>query len=75
MARWLTLSVALLGLAACHPDEGERCNPSLFTDECESGTACTVPPSCVVAFCCPTSGPSASRNCQACPAGDAGGSD
>jgi len=70
------LLAAMLLAAGCHPDEGVRCNPSLFTDECESGTACTVPPNCVVAYCCPSSsGASTNPNCQACLASDAGASD
>jgi hypothetical protein len=43
----------LIGAAACHPSMGERCNPLLFEDECGSGLACTYPPNCGVAFCCP----------------------
>jgi hypothetical protein len=47
----------------------------LFVDDCAGGTACTVPPNCVVAFCCPKSGISTNANCLACPAGDAGMTD
>ncbi len=63
--------VALLsGAAACHPDEGERCNPLLFTDECNPGEMCTYPTNCGVAYCCPPPARITSKtsgNCRPCP--------
>jgi hypothetical protein len=50
--------LALLALlTACKPGDGERCNPSAFTDECQPNDrhlACVLPtgPNCGVAFCC-----------------------
>jgi len=75
LKRILVLALFAVACAACDPTEGDRCNPLLFEDECASGLACTVPPNCVVAFCCPASGPSTSAKCQACAAGDGGTSD
>jgi hypothetical protein len=63
---------ALLVTAACHPGEGERCNPLFFGDECTAGDpnlSCVYPPGCGVAFFCPKSG-SSNPNCAACPTGD-----
>jgi hypothetical protein len=62
-----TLFFAAL-VAGCHPGEGERCNPMLFTDECPTNLACIYPEGCGVAYCCPNSGPSAEPNCQPCSA-------
>jgi hypothetical protein len=75
MIRILGMFAVVLALAGCHPGEGERCNPMLFTDECEEGFACTYPQGCAVAFCCPTSGTSSNANCQTCPTDDGGTSD
>jgi hypothetical protein len=72
---FVILVFTALAAVACHPDEGQRCNPLLFNDECPSNLACTYPPNCGVAYCCPKSGPSAQPNCQACPAADGGASD
>jgi hypothetical protein len=53
----LTLLIVLV--AACSPDEGERCNPLHYSDngiqgDCDTGLACVYPtaPSCGVAYCC-----------------------
>jgi hypothetical protein len=75
MIRILGLLIVVVSFAACHPGEGERCNPMLFSDECNSGFACTYPANCPVAFCCPTSGTSSNANCQACPGADGGTTD
>jgi hypothetical protein len=75
MIRMLGISTVVLLLAGCHPDEGERCNPMLFNDECNSGFSCTYPQNCGVAFCCPTTGTSSNPNCQACPGSDGGTSE
>jgi hypothetical protein len=77
------LAFTTLGFAAggCHPDEGERCNPLLFNDECYAANHnlhCVYPPNCGIAFCCPAPEnftPSTSPNCSACPAPDMGESD
>jgi hypothetical protein len=76
----LALAALACFVAACHPGVGERCNPLRFTDDCPSGTACTYPASCGVAYCCPTvlvSDPSTITipNCMACPTDDAGTTD
>jgi hypothetical protein len=46
-------------LFACHADEGERCNPSQYSDngvqgDCADGLACVYPTAanCGVAYCC-----------------------
>ena len=75
MTRIFAVSAIVLLLGACQPKEGERCNPLLFTDECEAGFACTYPPNCGVAYCCPTTGTSRHPNCQPCPAADGGAGD
>ena len=72
MIRILGLFAASILLGACHPGEGERCNPLLFNDECNPGFQCTYPANCGVAYCCPTSGPSSNANCQPCAALDGG---
>jgi hypothetical protein len=71
--RIAALGAVLMLAAGCTPGVGVRCNPALFEDECGSNAACTIPPSCVVAVCCPrvitsTSGPA----CQPCATDDAG---
>ena len=75
MMRIVGLVAAIFALTGCHPNEGERCNPMLFSDECRSGFVCTYPQGCPVASCCPTTGTSSNPNCQACPALDGGASD
>ena len=75
MTRIFAVSAIVLLLGACQPKEGERCNPLLFTDECETGSACTYPPNCGVAYCCPKTGTSSHPNCQPCPAADGGAGD
>jgi hypothetical protein len=71
-----------LTLAGCKPDEGERCNPLLFNDECHSaknGLSCVYPPGCGVAYCCAVAAggaiTSADPHCQACATDDAGSTD
>ena len=72
MIRILGISTVLFLLAGCNPSEGERCNPLLFSNDCNSGFACTYQSNCGVAYCCPTNRASSNPNCQACPAADAG---
>jgi hypothetical protein len=57
--------------------EGDRCNPTLSTDdnECNSGLTCQQSPTCAENYCCPTSLTSSLNpycNGSACPAPDAG---
>jgi hypothetical protein len=65
---------AALALCACQQGaQGDRCNPDLIQpggaipqyneDECNSGLACTIPPTCVIAICCPKEPPYADPNC------------
>jgi hypothetical protein len=56
MTRLFALLV-VMGLAACKPDAGERCNPLAFTDDCQPNNqslSCVYPtaPNCGVAYCC-----------------------
>jgi hypothetical protein len=58
-------------------NEGERCNPLVLRDECNSGLHCT-PASCSEAYCCPVNGSSNDPHCHGagCPdAGDDGGAE
>jgi hypothetical protein len=74
----IALAGVISPLAACEQGvEGDRCNPALIEtsaasspsgaayneDECHSGFACTVPPTCVIAVCCPTQPPYTDPNC------------
>jgi hypothetical protein len=60
--------VALTGalvLAACSTGaEGDRCNPDLSHDECNSGLSCQQPVNCPENYCCPVSGPASNPYCQ-----------
>ncbi len=73
------LAVALLTVAAmgCNTSqEGDRCNPSLSHDECNSGLVCGIPTNCDPtqplhspyangeAYCCPANGISNDPNCN-----------
>ncbi len=65
------LCVVALSLCACTVQEGDRCNPLLFNDDCTStpGLTCQYPMSCGVAFCCPAPdkvNASTHVNCLAC---------
>jgi hypothetical protein len=77
------IGLALLGLGlvivACEQGgEGDRCNPDLSHNECNSGLTCQQPLPCVENYCCPVD-PSTSTSpyCQGspsvCPSEDAGG--
>ena len=56
--------------------EGDRCNPSLSNDECNSGLVCGIPTGCDPsqpgaspyangeAYCCPANGVSTNPNCD-----------
>jgi hypothetical protein len=84
----LTLvALATLGIPACQQGgQGDRCNPdrtqtnaatspnggAYDDDECNSGLSCQVPPTCVIAVCCPNSPPYTDPNC-ACLANPVGG--
>ncbi len=71
------LSLALFAVGCHEGSEGDRCNPSLPPDqsECNSGLTCTVPSTCVAAYCCPAQASSSSNghcNGTLCPQPDAG---
>jgi len=74
----LGIAALLLSYLGCTPIEGERCNPQLFNDACGSGTQCTYPKNCGVAYCCPPPDkitPQTNSACQACPDPDGGTTD
>ena len=61
------LEVALAGLLVAGCDtggEGDRCNPSLSHDRCNSGMQCTQPLNCPENYCCPINGASNNPFCQ-----------
>ena len=75
----LLAGLAAPALPSCDQGaQGDRCNPYLYEDaadkspngaaynesECNSGLACTIPPTCVIAVCCPTSPPYSDPNCE-----------
>jgi hypothetical protein len=62
----LALGAALSMLSAgCDVGkEGDRCNPDLSHDECNSGLSCQQPAYCPENYCCPTSGTSSNPFCQ-----------
>lgn len=71
-----SVAALLLTYLGCTPIEGDRCNPLLFTDECGSGTQCSYPKNCAVAYCCPSQVTAkTSSTCQACPPPDGGATD
>ena len=53
-------------------NEGDRCNPLVERDECQSGLHCKAA-SCTESYCCPINGPSSDPHCNAagCPDTDA----
>ncbi len=72
----LVTALAALGITACQQGaQGDRCNPNLIQsggatpqyneDECNKGAglSCQVPPTCVIAVCCPSSPPYSDPNC------------
>jgi hypothetical protein len=74
----LVVVLAAMNLPGCEQGaQGDRCNPLLIEDaassspnggaynedECGSGLACQVPPTCVIAVCCPTKPPYSDPNC------------
>ncbi len=70
--RTLVTSFMLFFLVGCDQgQEGDRCNPSLSHDECNTGLSCQQPPSCPENYCCPITGTSTDPNCQpGCNGGD-----
>jgi hypothetical protein len=72
LARHLASLVAAFAvvLFACNQgSQGDRCNPNLSHDECNSGLSCVSPPLCPEAYCCPTDAngnllPNSDPNCQ-----------
>jgi hypothetical protein len=72
----LALAALLVSYGGCTTAEGARCNPQLFSDECTSGTQCTVPKYCAIAYCCPSVVTAQTTStCQACEAPDGGTTD
>jgi hypothetical protein len=68
------LVVTAAAFSACEQDrEGDRCNPALIQpggatpqyneDECHGSLSCQVPPTCVIAVCCPSQPPYTDPNC------------
>jgi len=61
----VAMSAALAVLSACNQGaEGDRCNPDLSHDECNSGLTCQQPAQCPENYCCPANGTSSDPNCQ-----------
>lgn len=58
------VSAALLVTGCNQGAEGDRCNPDLSHDECNSGLRCTQPVNCPENYCCPISGQSDDPYCQ-----------
>jgi hypothetical protein len=72
--------VAVMAATGCDQGkEGDRCNPDLSHDECNSGLTCQQPATCAENYCCPTPASSSSNpycNGAGCPAAaDDGGDD
>jgi hypothetical protein len=60
VALWL----AAFGLGCSEGAEGDRCNPDLSHNECNSGLTCTQPALCPESYCCPINGDSTDPYCQ-----------
>ena len=59
------LTLVVVGGMGCNVGrEGDRCDPDLSHDECNSGLSCQQPPNCPENYCCPTSGTSSNPFCQ-----------
>jgi hypothetical protein len=74
---WALGFAATMAVTGCDQGkEGDRCNPDLSHDECNSGLTCQQPSTCAENYCCPTPASSSSNpycNGQGCPqAADAG---
>jgi hypothetical protein len=66
------VAVLAASLAGCDTgNEGDRCNPDLSHNECNSGLVCTQPTDCPENYCCPTDVTSSSNSY--CQPGCAGG--
>jgi hypothetical protein len=63
---WMIVGALTAASAGCEQGaEGDRCNIDLVdSDECNSGLACVVPSSCVIAVCCPSSPPYSDPQCE-----------
>jgi hypothetical protein len=70
----LAMALAVGLFTACEQHrQGDRCNPDLVQsggatpqyneDECSSGLSCQVPPTCVIAVCCPSQPPYTDPSC------------
>ncbi len=61
----IALGLALAGLECNEGAEGDRCNPDLSHNECNSGLICTAATDlCPENYCCPADGNSSNPNCQ-----------
>jgi hypothetical protein len=74
---WALGMAAIVAVTGCDQGkEGDRCNPDLSHDECNSGLTCQQPSTCAENYCCPTPASSSSNpycNGEGCPpAADAG---
>lgn len=60
-----------IALGCAQGFEGDRCNPALSHDECNSGLSCQQPVNCPESYCCPTNASSSNPYCQSgCNGGD-----
>ncbi len=81
MSRLIMIAASLFitTFAACHLEEGDRCNPLQFSDPCNpgaTGLSCVYPSNCGVAYCCPAKVTAQSDpNCQPCAGPDGGSGD
>jgi hypothetical protein len=60
----VTAALALMEIGCEIGNEGERCNPDLSHNECNSGLSCQQPANCPENYCCPKSGTSTNVFCQ-----------
>jgi hypothetical protein len=76
---WALGFAAVGAMTACDQGkEGDRCNPDLSHDECNSGLTCQQPATCAENYCCPTPASSSSNpycNGAGCPPADTDGGD
>jgi len=70
---------AMIAATGCDQGkEGDRCNPDLSHDECNSGLTCQQPSTCAENYCCPTPASGSDNaycNGAGCPAATSSGDD